>query len=385
MTSARKLLLVVGTRPEVIKQAPLYFSAIQGGAWKPSVCFTGQHRELGLQMLGDLGLPVDTDLDLMRPDQTPADFLGSAVPALAGLIRRERPAWVAVQGDTTTALAGAIAGFYEKTPVLHVEAGLRTRNLALPFPEEGHRQLVSRLAAAHAAPTPGAAEELKREGTDPGTVLVCGNTGIDCLLRVIAALRSRGEGPPAALPAALAAALVRENPASPDAHVVLVTLHRRESFGEPLAGMCRALRRLAHENPAAVFILPVHPNPAVRDTIRGILGGLGNLHLIDPQPYTAFAWLLDRCTFVVTDSGGLQEEGPALGKPVLVLRDVTERPEAVACGAAELVGCGEQAIHAAATRMLRDRDAYLLRAVPRFPYGDGTAADKILAWLVGRG
>lgn len=340
---------------------------------------------MGLQMLGDLGVKVDYDLDLMRSDQTPAYFLGSAVPALSGLLRKLRPDWVAVQGDTTSALAGAIAGFYEKTPVLHVEAGLRTYNLRLPFPEEGHRQLISRLATAHAAPTAEAAAALRREGTLDEAVLTCGNTGIDSLLRTVGALRRRPDYLPPTLAAGLAAALAGRDPLSEATPVVLVTMHRRESFGKTLAGMCRAILRLAKEVPSSLLILPVHPNPAVSEIVRGLLGRQDNLHLIDPQPYTAFAWLLDKCTFVATDSGGLQEEGPALGKPVLVLRDLTERPEAVECGSAQLVGCGEEAIYSAAMRLLRDRSVYGHMAVPRFPYGDGSAAIKILSWLASRG
>jgi UDP-N-acetylglucosamine 2-epimerase (non-hydrolysing) len=379
----RTLFLVVGTRPEIIKQAPLYFAAEQQG-WRCVVCFTGQHRDLGRQMLNDLGVRADHELDLMQPAQTPADFLGVAVPAIAALLRRQRPDWVAVQGDTTTALAGALAGFYEKVPVLHVEAGLRTYNLRLPFPEEGHRQLIARLATAHAAPTAEAANALRREGIAADAILTCGNTGIDCLLRTVAMLRRHSGRLPRTLPPALAAQLAARDPRDEATPVVLVTMHRRESFGPALAGMCRAFRRLARKHPTACLVWPVHPNPAVRGPVHRLLGKLRNVHLIEPQPFTAFAWLLERCTFIATDSGGLQEEGPALGKPVLILREVTERPEAVACGSAELVGCGERAIYAAAMRLLEDRAVYRAMAIPRFPYGDGTAAVKIITWLARR-
>ena len=379
MTAPRKLLLLAGTRPEIIKQAPLHFAAEGNPAWDCRICFTGQHRELGLQMLGDLGLVADRQLALMQPGQRPADFLGSAVAAIGAVLREERPAWVAVQGDTTTALAGALAGFYERVPVLHVEAGLRTHNLDLPFPEEGHRQLIARIASAHAAPTAEAATMLRRENIPAGRILVCGNTGIDCLLRIVRRQQAGG-AVPADVPAGLAGEAQRRhgNIGEP---LILVTMHRRESFGPPLAGMCRALAQVAREHPSALFALPVHPNPAVQASVQAGLGLLPNFRLIAPQSFTAFTWLMQRSVLLITDSGGLQEEGPALGKPVLVLREVTERPEAVAAGGARLIGCKEQAVYDAVTQLLVDPDAYRAMAVPRFPYGDGTAAEKILPWL----
>jgi UDP-N-acetylglucosamine 2-epimerase (non-hydrolysing) len=380
MNPPRKLLLLAGTRPEVIKQAPLFFAAQAGSEWDCRICFTGQHRDLGTQMLGDLGLTADHHLELMRPGQRPADFLGSAVVAVADLLRAERPSWLAVQGDTTTALAGALAGFYERVPVLHVEAGLRTHNLNLPFPEEGHRQLISRVASAHAAPTADTAAMLRAENILADRILVCGNTGIDCLLRVVRQQQAAGSRP-ASIPADLVREVEHRAATGFAAPLILVTMHRRESFGAPLAGMCRALARVARENPAALFVLPVHLNPEVQGAVQAGLGSLENVQLIAPQSFTAFAWLMQRATLLVTDSGGLQEEGPALGKPVLILREVTERPEAVRCGSARLIGCSEPAVHAEVTRLLTDAAAYRQMAVPRFPYGDGTSAIQILAWL----
>lgn len=380
MSLRRNLLLLAGTRPEIIKQAPLRFAADLRDDWNCRLCFTGQHRDLGRQMLSDLGLCADSHLALMQPDQRPPDFLGAAVTAVAALLREERPDWLAVQGDTTTALAGALAAFYERIPVLHVEAGLRTHNLNLPFPEEGHRQLISRVASAHAAPTAGAAAQLRAENIPAERILVCGNTGIDCLLHVVRQ-QKRFPAHPATIPPALVQEAARRSATGLESPLVLVTLHRRESFGAPLAGMCRALSRVARENPRALFVLPVHPNPEVQSTIRAGLGALPNFCLVAPQPFTAFAWLLQHSTLLVTDSGGLQEEGPALGKPVLILREVTERPEAVRCGGARLIGCQEQPVYAAITSLLTDAEAYRAMAVPRFPYGDGTAAHQILAWL----
>jgi UDP-N-acetylglucosamine 2-epimerase len=375
-----KLLLIAGTRPELIKQAPLSFAAAEDGRWQCRLCFTGQHTDMGQQILEDLRLSVDQPLEAMPSGQAPEAFLGATVTALGRLFRRERPDWVAVQGDTTSALAGALAAFYEKVPIVHIEAGLRTYDPLLPFPEEVHRQLISRLALAHAAPTRRTAENLLREGVAPGRILECGNTGIDCLLRVVGRQREEISTPPDLPTAVLAAA--RVPPGERWAHpLVLVTLHRRESFGGTMQAMCRAIRRLACAHPHAILLLPVHPNPRVRDTVRAGLAGLPNVVLSGPLGYSTFAWLLDRCAFVMTDSGGIQEEAPALGKPVLVLRDVTERPEAVACGAAELVGCNEETIVAAGTRLLGDRAHYERMATPRFPFGDGQAARRILDWL----
>jgi len=373
-----KITLLIGTRPEVIKQAPLAFAAGDSADWSANIVFTGQHRDMGLQMLGDLGLRADRDLALMAPNQTPADFLGVAVPAISRLLRSERPDWVAVQGDTTTALAGALAGFYERVPVVHIEAGLRTYNPWLPFPEEMHRQLVTRVSQAHAAPTALAAKMLENERVEAGRILVSGNTGIDCLLRIAAAQRAAANPPEELTPQLIEATETHRDWHRP---LILVTLHRRESIGTTMEGMCSAIAAVARKHSRAFIILPVHLNPLVQEVVHRRLGGISNILLIPPQSYRPFAWLLDRCTLVLTDSGGIQEEAPALGKPVLVLRDVTERPEAVECGAAELVGCEQDAIYAAADRLLSDRGEYARRAVPRFPFGDGRAAIKILEWL----
>lgn len=375
MSSNRTLLVIAGTRPEIIKQAPLKWAAENRPDWRSIFALSGQHRELGEQTANDLGITPDHNLDLMRPGQSPSDFLGLALPALSRLIAETQPTWVAVQGDTTTALAGALAGFYARVPVLHVEAGLRTHNLALPFPEEGHRQLITRVSNAHAAPTRAAFDMLTSEAVPNDRILQSGNTGIDCLLRTVAKMREQST-PPAGLPAAAVDWSGKDRPA-----LVLVTLHRRESFGSTLEGMCRALARAANDFPEVIFTLPVHPNPAVGQVIHAALGKHPNVYLLPALPYTTCVWLMERCSFIVTDSGGLQEEGPALGKPVLVLRDVTERPEAVACGSAALLGCEEAAIYATLYRFLAEPESWREMAVPRFPYGDGQAAVRILDWL----
>ena len=373
MSRRQKLIIVAGTRPEIIKQAPLQFAAAAHPGWEAIFCFSGQHRDMGHQAFGELGLTPDVSLDLMRPGQTPDGFLGAALPAISALIRQQRPDWIAVQGDTTTALAGALAGFYERTPVVHIEAGLRTYNAALPFPEEIHRQLITRLATAHTAPTERCRQALLRELVPAANIFLSGNTGIDCLLRVIA----QTPGDKADQIDALFARIAGRR-------LVLVTMHRRESFGTVMTGMCRAINRLAHQFPDSVFLLPVHHNPAVKATVEAQLAAISNVILTPPLGYRVFSKLLARAYLAITDSGGIQEEAPALGVPVLVMRDVTERPEAVECGGALLAGCSEDTIHALAARLLGNSSAHAAMAVRRFPYGNGHAGPKTLDWLAAR-
>lgn len=379
----RKLLLVVGTRPEIVKQAPLFWAAESVPGWTVEICFTGQHRDMGEQILADLELPCHHRLDLMRFDQSPAAFLGSAVTSLEPVLERAAPDWVAVQGDTTTALAGALAAFYRQIRVVHIEAGLRTYDRRQPFPEEMHRQVITRLADAHCAPTNDAAAILAREGVPDAAVCVPGNTGIDCLLHVAHAQRQAGRRDPA-LPAAPAERLFAADGAPTAAPMVLVTGHRRESFGDGFIAICKAVRRLADAFPEHEFVYPVHFNPQVRNVVHEMLSGRRNIHLIEPLAYRSFVRLMDRAMLLLTDSGGIQEEAPALGKPVLVMRNVTERMEAIACGSARLVGNDENRIFDATRRLLTDAAEYRAMAVPRFPYGDGTAARRILGWLANR-
>jgi UDP-N-acetylglucosamine 2-epimerase (non-hydrolysing) len=353
------VLVVVGTRPDAIKLGPVV-AALRGAPheFRCFVAATGQHRELLDQVLAELGIGVDVDLALMHDDQQPARVLSAAVAGLDDVVAHARPSLVLVQGDTTTALAGALAAFYRRVPVAHVEAGLRTVDPGLPFPEEQHRRLIGRVAELHFAPTANARRALEREGVEPGTIFVTGNTVVD-------ALRS------------IAGPELAPDPARP---LLLVTLHRRESWGRPLVVACAAVRRLLRRHPALEAVIPVHPNPRVRMTVEAALGGCPGARLIEPCPYGEFIALLARSTVVLTDSGGIQEEAPALGVPVLVARELTERPEGVRLGASRLVGLDEERIVREVEWLLSGRGSHD-RAAARDLYGDGRAAERILAAL----
>jgi len=363
----KKLAFIVGTRPEAIKMAPIIQAAAQDPGFQSVVVATAQHRELLDEALRWFGVTADHDLALMEPDQQVHTLLAHAVPRLVALLAAEKPDWVIVQGDTTTTFCAALAAFYQAIPLGHVEAGLRTRDLYSPFPEEANRRMTDVLARQCFAPTHQARANLLAEGIPPERIAVTGNTGIDALF----ALRD-GETTAA-----------REAPAcldglDPATRIVLVTMHRRESFGQPLQRVCRALRRLALEHPDVVILFPVHPNPNVQRPVHQQLGGSPRVRLVAPLAYPEFVHLMRRATLVLTDSGGIQEEAPSLGKPVLVLRELTERPEGVDAGVAVLVGTDEDRIIAEASRLLNDRKAY--EAMARFvnPYGDGKAATRIL-------
>lgn len=360
MPSPVTVLAVLGTRPDAIKLAPVVAAL---GAWPEDfrclVAVTGQHRELLHQVVAELRVPIDVDLELMQDDQHPADVLSRALAALDGVVVRTRPALVLVQGDTTTALAGTLAAFYRRVAVAHVEAGLRTGHRALPFPEEMHRRLIGRIADLHFAPTLGGRRALEEEGVAPEAIFVTGNTVIDAV-RMLGMERARpGGGSP----------------------MLLVTLHRRESWGRSLADVCRAVRRLLERHPALEAVIPVHPNPRVRATVEAELRGQPRANVVPPPPYGSFLRLLARSTVVLTDSGGIQEEAVALGVPVLVARDVTERPEGVRAGAARLVGLEEEPIVEAAEAILADPGRQVVSSGLRDLYGDGEAAGRIVAAL----
>jgi UDP-N-acetylglucosamine 2-epimerase (non-hydrolysing) len=358
----RRILCVVGTRPECVKMAPVIMALRAKGRHAVKVVSTGQHRELVAQTLGIFGLSPDIDLDLMEPAQTLASLTARILQRFDTVLESEKPDLVLVQGDTTTVMACALASFYRRIAIGHVEAGLRTQDLFNPFPEEFNRKAAGMLASLHFAPTQGAADHLLREGVSPRIIHVTGNTVIDALLDV-----TRRSDLPCVFP---------KNPAN---RLILLTAHRRENFGEPLNQICAAVKDLVERFPDIEVVYPVHPNPNVRTVVLPALTGCERVHLIDPVDYLGLAGLLKRCHFALTDSGGIQEEAPALGKPVLVLRGETERPEAVEAGVARLVGTARDTIIEEASRVLEDRAWYQTLSRGASPYGDGLAAGRIAA------
>lgn len=354
-----RILVVVGTRPEAVKLAPV-IHALRRADWATTrVLATAQHRQMLDQIHAFFGIRPDRDLDVMRPSQALVDLTARLLTGLDPVLAEEKPDLVLAQGDTTTVMVTALACFYRQVAFAHVEAGLRTGDLRNPFPEELNRVLVGRMAALHFAPTVGARANLLREGVPESSVHVTGNTVIDALL--------------------WAADRVDTAPFTParGKRLVLVTAHRRENFGAPFEAVCHALRDVAGR-PDVELLYPVHPNPAVRDTAHRILGGHPSIRLVDPLDYPAMVAAMRACTLILTDSGGVQEEAPSLGKPVLVLRTTTERPEGVAAGAAKLVGTDRATIVAAANRLLDDAGVYAAMAAVSNPYGDGRAAERIV-------
>ena len=358
-----KVLFVIGTRPEAIKMAPVVQAVKKGGLFDVAVCLTAQHRELLDQVIRVFGIEVQYDLDLMRANQTLFDLTRHVLGGMERVLEEARPDVVLVHGDTTTSFAAALAAYYKQIKVGHVEAGLRTYDKYQPFPEEMNRRLGDALCDYHYAPTPRARENLIRENIPDDNIVVTGNTVIDALLEV------------AQRPYRFSEPLLER--AGQDRRLILVTAHRRESFGEPFIQMCTAMRDLARNNPDIEIIYPVHPNPHVRKAVDEVLTGQDRVHLIDPLDYLPFVHLLKKATVVLTDSGGIQEEAPSLGKPVLVMREVTERPEAIDAGTALLVGSSRDRIVNAVQRLLDDPEAYGRMANAVNPYGDGKASQRI--------
>lgn len=359
----RQILCVVGTRPEAIKMAPVIL-ALKNTSWaNVRVLATAQHRQMLDQVLAFFGITPDIDLNMMRPNQSLTTLTARLLLELDEVLQSERPDVVLVQGDTTTVMTVALACFYHRIPIGHVEAGLRTGDIHNPFPEEANRVIAGRLARWHFAPTQTSRENLVREGFPDCHVHVTGNTVIDALLMTAAKDLDIGE-------------VLNEN-----RRLVLVTSHRRENFGDPFREICRALKTLAKNNPDIEILYPVHPNPNVHDVAHNMLGDVPNVKLCAPLDYAPFIGALKRAYLVISDSGGVQEEAPALGKPVLVLRDETERPEAVEMGVVKLVGPHEDRIVAEAQRLLDDPGAYAAMARGVSPYGDGKAASRIVEIL----
>ncbi|MBA2527100.1 MAG: UDP-N-acetylglucosamine 2-epimerase (non-hydrolyzing) [Pyrinomonadaceae bacterium] len=366
-----KVLIIIGSRPEAIKMAPLVLAMRNDPqAFEVILSATGQQLQMIPQALAEFRLEADLDLEVMQPDQTLAELTSRLMVKLDEIIVGLGPDWVLVQGDTTSAMVGALAGFYRRVAVAHVEAGMRTGNQFSPFPEEINRRIISQCAALHFAPTVGCQNNLLREGVPASRIFVTGNTVIDALLWTRDQVRQQ----PSALPPNLEGRLHNRR-------LVLVTSHRRENFGTRLESICLALKELCGKFEDIVVVYPVHPNPNVERTVRRMLGGEPRIELIDPQPYRSFVELIDRAFIILTDSGGLQEEAPSFGKPVLVLRDTTERPEGIEAGTAKLVGTDQQDIVSAAVDLLCDSEQYERMSEAKNPYGDGTAASRIVAVL----
>lgn len=365
-----KVMTVFGTRPEAIKMAPVVLELARHPERISSVvAVTAQHREMLDQVLNLFAIEPDYDLDIMARGQTLFDITSRAMYGLNEVFAQEKPDIVLVHGDTTTTFAGALTAFYHQIAVGHVEAGLRTGNKYSPFPEEMNRKLTGGLADIHFAPTAGSRDNLMAEAVEPAAIFVTGNTVIDAL---VATVRDdyRFDEP-----------LLANIPFS-ERRVILVTTHRRENLGEPLRHVYQALRDIVNEFSDVEIVFPVHKNPKVREVVRAELGDTARVHLIDPLDYEPFANLIARSYFVVTDSGGIQEEAPSLGKPVLVLRDTTERPEAVEAGTVELIGTDRDRVYAAAKRLLSDSAAYGKMAAACNPYGDGRAAGRIVDFIL---
>ena len=373
----KKVMLVFGTRPEAIKMAPVVKSLAASGLCRPIVCATAQHRQMLDQVLNLFGIATDYDLNIMSENQDLFDITSRVLLGMRGILRTAKPDFVLVHGDTTTCFAAGLAAFYQGIPLGHVEAGLRTGDLRAPFPEEANRTLVAPLCRLHFAPTPVARANLLAEGHAPENIRVTGNTVIDALLWVRQEIEQYHEDYWHGKFGAELVARVLD----PKSRVILITGHRRENFGQGFVDLCEAIKTLAERHGQWEFIYPVHLNPNVLEPVRRILGGLANVHLLEPLEYLPFVWLMHRCELILTDSGGVQEEGPSLGKPVLVMRAVTERPEAVDAGTVRLVGTQQADIVGGVEELLTDPRAYRQMSRAINPYGDGCAADRIVRSL----
>ncbi len=363
----KKILLVFGTRPEAIKMAPVYEVLQKTAGLDVRVAVTAQHREMLDQVLRLFGIKPDYDLNVMKPGQGLTEITRAVLAGLKPVLEEFSPDLLLVHGDTTTTLSASLAAYYQQIPVGHVEAGLRTGNIYSPWPEEINRKVTGTIAKLHFAPTEKSAANLRSEGVAPGTVLITGNTVVDALLDVVARLE-RDESQSAAFDAAFGLGSTKR--------IILVTGHRRESFGGGFQRICNALAVLAQRDDVQI-VYPVHLNPNVKGPVEDSLGALGRVHLIAPQEYLPFVHLMRRASIILTDSGGVQEEAPSLGKPVLVMRDTTERPEAVDAGTVKLVGTDTDLIVREATTLLDDATAYERMARAHNPYGDGLAAERI--------
>lgn len=371
-----KILTVFGTRPEAIKMAPLALALAADERFDAKVCVTGQHREMLDQVLDLFDIQPEFDLNIMKPGQDLTDVSTAILQGMKNVFSDFKPDMVLVHGDTATTFATSLAAYYQQIPIAHVEAGLRTGNLYSPWPEEGNRKLTGALAQLHFAPTTNSRDNLLKEGIAASCIIVTGNTVIDALLDVMKRLDEDQElFARAAEPAAFL---------DPARKLILVTGHRRESFGGGFERICQALMEVAQRHPEVDIVYPVHLNPNVREPVNRLLSGINNVHLIEPLDYLPFVHMMSRAHIILTDSGGIQEEAPSLGKPVLVMRDTTERPEAVAAGTVKLVGSDTANIVRELNHLLLDQKAYKTMSFAHNPYGDGQACQRIIDALLGR-
>lgn len=373
----KKILCVFGTRPEAIKMAPVVKELQKhSDVFEIKVCVTAQHRQMLDQVLKIFEITPDFDLNIMQPGQDLHDVTARVVLGLREVLSEYKPEMVLVHGDTTTSLAAALAAYYQKIAVGHVEAGLRTNNIYSPWPEEINRQVTARIAACHFAPTATSQLNLLQENIASESIIITGNTVIDALLMVIERIRNDKD-----LEVKLHYCLSKNGYCITDRKYILVTGHRRENFGQGFLDICAALKQIAKNNPEIDIVYPVHMNPNVSGPVNEILNGIGNVYLIEPLEYEEFLYLMSRCYLILTDSGGIQEEGPSLGKPVLVMRDTTERPEAVEAGTVKLVGTNPEKIVNETQLLLDQSNAYREMAQAHNPYGDGKAATRIARYL----
>jgi UDP-N-acetylglucosamine 2-epimerase (non-hydrolysing) len=368
-----KILTVFGTRPEAIKMAPLVKLLKKTPGIEAKLCVTGQHREMLDQVLNLFEIKPDYDLNIMRSGQDLYDISSRILIGLREVLQECKPDCVLVHGDTSTTLAAALAAYYQQIPVEHVEAGLRTGNIYSPWPEEGNRRLTGAIASYHFAPTETSQQNLLKEAVPAEAIVVTGNTVIDALLEVVARIDNDSE---------LKVSLLKNLPFLDNSKkLILVTGHRRESFGSGFEEICLAIATIAKRDDVQI-IYPVHMNPNVREPVNRILKNLPNVHLIEPLEYLPFVYLMNQSCIILTDSGGIQEEAPSLGKPVLVMRDTTERPEAIAAGTVKLVGTNKDIIVTALTELLDNEEAYKTMSFAHNPYGDGKACERIVKFLL---
>ncbi len=373
MSIPLKVLAVFGTRPEAIKMAPVVHALAQAEGIEAKVCVTAQHRQMLDQVLDLFKIKPDFDLDLMKPGQDLTDITSNVLLGIRTVFEQWRPDWVLVHGDTTTTLATSLAAYYDKIKVGHIEAGLRTGNIYSPWPEEMNRRIAGAISAVHFSPTETAKANLLREGVDERYIIVTGNTVIDALLDVVQRIRTD---------AVLISDMERRFAfLNKSQKLILVTGHRRENFGDGFLNICAALAEISKRDDVQI-IYPVHLNPNVQEPVNRLLGSNPNIHLIEPQDYLPFVFLMDKAYLMLTDSGGIQEEAPSLGKPVLVMRDTTERPEAVNAGTVKLVGTDRHMIVTETERLLNDSNEYQRMSLAHNPYGDGNAASRIVNFLL---